>query len=198
MANYINDEFIKQLDDAQWEAEYGDDRVRLLQEEEDNGSVGEQGHDACFPKADVWTVWVNRVQVNGFLVHFYDANEAYDFATAFLYHNKEDTEDAEIFCNRESHRVHDMLKSHNVLYVGKTTQAQTAIYRGASPPTEVKILSKNKFYKIKPSYALNLGTTGEPKECMPGGPLAKIPISIYDTRDWKSYLTTGTAIKIQV
>ena len=187
MSNYFSEELIKQLDDAQWEAEFGDDRLRLLREEEDNASVGEQGHDGCFPKSEVWTVWVNRINKRGFLIHFQDMKEAYDYAVSIINSTKTHIE---IFCNSESLIVHDTIKSHKLLYIGKCESLHTAVFRGAEPTRELKILCVNKLYKIRPSYALVLGPEGEPADQPDtniNSLIVKVPISKYDLQDWKSY-----------
>lgn len=188
MSAYYSEELIKQLDDAQWEAEFGDDRLRLLREEEDNASVGESGHDACFPNSQVWTVWVNRINKRGFLIHFHDMKEAYDYAVSII---KSTKTQMETFCNYDSLVVHDTVKSHKLLYIAKCESLQTAILRGAVATTELKILCVNKLYKIRPSHALALGAEGEPDDQPDNNShalLVKVPVSKYDLQDWRSYI----------
>jgi hypothetical protein len=188
MSNYFSEELIKQLDDAQWEAEFGDDRLRLLREEEDNASVGENGHDGCFPKTEVWTVWVNRVNKRGFLIHFHDMKESYDYALSILNSTKTPVE---TFCPYESLVIHNTMKSHKLLYIGKCETLQTAVFRGHTPTTELKVLCTNKLYQIRPSYALILGAEGEPEDQVDTNNqslLVKVRISKYDLQDWRSYI----------
>jgi hypothetical protein len=188
MSNYYTEELIKQLDDAQWEAEYGDDRLRLLREEEDNASVGEVGHDGCFPKAQVWTVWANRVHKRGFLIHFHDLNEAYIYAMALLNSTKMPVETVS---TRECLEVHNTIKSNKLLYIGKCESLQVAVFRGHAPTTELKVLCTNKLYQIRPSYALILGAEGEPEdqvENKKSSLIIKVPISKYDLQDWQCYV----------
>lgn len=193
MSNFISDDLIKNLEEAQWEAEFGEDRLRLLQEEDDNASVGEQGHDGCFPKSEIWTVWVNRVHIRGFLIHFFNIEEAYAYAVSYLYHHEPNPE---IFCKRTSLPIHNLVKSYKVLYIGKSANLQTAIFKGALPPTEIKVLAKHRFYKISPSHALNLSPSETPVSVIEEGYISKVQISKYDSKDWKSFLSEDTLSKI--
>jgi len=171
--NYITEDLVKTIEDSQWEAEFGEDRERLLREEADNASVGEQGHDACFPNPDVWTVWINYVD-NGKLVHFYDMNEAYDFAKTLLY-NVED--EPEIIGSFKSLEIHRLLRNHNVFYVGITSELQTAIFSGTTPTTLVKILSKKRLEKVDPVTVMKRGQDPEN--------------GVADKNDWRSYLSNN-------
>ena len=175
-------------DDTQWETTYNDDHLRILREEEDNASVGEQGHDGCFPKSEVWTVWVNRLNRRGFLVHFHDLNEAYIYATAFLNSTKTPVMTVS---TRGCLEVHNTVKSNKLLYIGKCESLQTAIFRGNTPTTELTALCTNKLYQIRPSYAIILGAEGEPEDQVENKKpalIVKVQISKYDLQDWNSYI----------
>jgi len=182
----MSDYYAEELDDAQWEASYEVDRLRFLrEEEEDNASLGEQDHDACFPNPPVWTVWVNRVNKHGFLIHFYEMKEAYDYALSIV---KSTKSQMETFCNYESLVVHDTVKSNKLLYIAKCESLQTAVFRGAEPTADLKLLSNN-LYKIRPSHALVLGAIYDPEMTIKGsGLIVKVPISKYDLSDWKTYI----------
>ena len=74
------------VEDAQWEAEYGEERERLLAEElaAAKADGGERDHDACFPKSQVWTIWIHRLDQYGLLVRFTDRDEAMNYGRHFL------------------------------------------------------------------------------------------------------------------
>lgn len=178
MSNYISDELLKQIDESQWEAEYGDDRNRLVEEEADNASIGEQGHDACFPKADTWTVWINLVD-NGISVNFYDMEEAYDFALAFLYDR---SNDPVILGSFRSLEFHNLINNHNVFYVGRGANLQAAIFRGSNPSTRIKRLSNNKLIKLDAASAIHYTENSY--------------LCVKPLNDWRSYIGSETLDKI--
>jgi len=141
-----SDDFDNQFNSAQWEAEYGDERLRLIKEEEDR-LHGDQ--ESIFPKTEPWTVWLHRVNQRGILVRFSFIEEAYSYAVAALYN---ESLDASVYVKLE--HVHH---SKELLNIGQTETLQTIMFSGIKVPASVLNFTKEGFFILKPTHALKLG-----------------------------------------
>ena len=100
--------------------------------------------------------------------------EAYEFALAILYKSEETVNVTSSFRRFENH---NLMKIQDPFYVGSTESQQTAVFRGASPSTKIRLLAKGKLHKLSATQAI------------------KFTLSPYKN-DWKSYLSDTVLYQI--
>lgn len=142
-------EIQKSLEDAQWEAEYGEERARLLAEELESAKAdgGERDHDACFPKSEVWTVWIHRIIGDGLLVRFTNSNDAQAYGATFLSkHCKE-------------YYLNAAISQMDIKSIGQSSELQLFMFAGLSHNV-TKICET--LYIVSEQKGLELGLIGIP------------------------------------
>jgi len=134
------------LEDAQWEAEYGEERARLLAEElaAAKADGGERDHDACFPKTEIWTVWIHRLVKYDLLVRFMSKDDALEYGIRFI---KEKSKE---------HYFSTFINTSELMRIGQSDELQVLMFPGINHP---KIQNA---HVVSAEAALDYGVSGSP------------------------------------
>ena len=173
-----SDEVNVQFNSAQWEAEYGEERLRLIKEEEDRLRADQED---IFPKTEAWTVWLHRLNSRGILVRFPSCEEAYSFAVASLYN---DSLDASVYVTYE--QVHNYKE---LLNIGQTDTLQTVMFSGIKVPASMLNFTKEGFYLMKPTHALKLGPNNLFQYSEDNTPIIEVPLAATCLEHWTEFLS---------
>lgn len=171
------DEVTTHFNNAQWEAEYGTDRLKLIKEEEDKLRHDQED---IFPKTEPWTVWLHRVNSRGVLIRFSYIEEAYSYSLAALYN---DSLDASI-----TKSLDRLSYSNEIENIGQTDSLQVAMFKGVKVPEDLLNFSKEGFYVLKPTQALKLGPN-KLFDHTNNNPIIEVPLTEADLEHWTECLS---------
>jgi hypothetical protein len=183
-----SDEFAKSLEDAQWEAEYGENRLKLILEEERRLRADQED---CFPKTEPWTVFINRPDnLRGILVRFSDKGEAYSYAVSIL---RNDSDDVYLDQPRGLEQIYASTRIYNV---GQTDSMQVAMFSGIKVPSSILDFPCG-FYLMNPTHALKLGQESLIEYKDETAKIIEVPLTVKNLDHWteclsekaRSYLT---------